>query len=202
MSLCIGHYMLIVEPNGGVTVYDESSDDGKHVFHGPMKEARAFVFDALGEIDPEGETFERTAPAKPCSACPFRQKAAAGWLGSSHPEGFIATILAGQEELPCHKTIDYEREDWLERWTEKRDPDAMLCTGALVLQANLLRQPRSGPVMQPDRENVFASYRSFVEHHRAAPTRSWTDPTDGPELDGLNEVRKLLRLPPLGGGES
>lgn len=204
MSRYIGHYMLIVEPNGGVTVYDESleeDEDGnpaEHVFHGTMKEARASVFDALGEIDPEAETFERTAPPKPCSECPFRRKAAAGWLGASHPEGFVGTILAGREDLPCHKTIDYGREDWHERWTEKRDPDAKLCTGALVLQANLCKRPRSGPVMQPDPEHVFATYRDFVEHHRAAPTKSWKDPVDGPELDGINDVRELLKLKPLG----
>ena len=43
---------------------------------------------------------------KPCKECPFRKKSAPGWLGSSTPEGFMATTLS-DVEMPCHLTVDY-----------------------------------------------------------------------------------------------
>lgn len=201
---CIDHFLLVSEPNGSVTVYDDNLDD-EAVFNGSPAEARAFVFDQLGEIDPEidhepieEKPIERVAQKKPCKECPFRRKAMPGWLGASNPEGFIGTMMMETEPLPCHSTVDYERPDWHERWTRSVDPRNKLCAGALTLMANHGKRPRTGPVGVRDAVAVFATYREFVEHHRSAPVRSWTDPATGTVARiGLDAVREYLKLPVL-----
>jgi len=208
MSLCIGHFMIVREPNGNATVYDEDLDDDdmerrreegedEWEFHGSLDDARRFVYDALGEPYPAdlAEKCEHKAQKAPCDQCPFRRKAAAGWLGQSTPEGFIGTILIGTEPLPCHSTINYERTDWRERFLSKRDPKAKLCAGALILQANTGKVPREGPSLPADRTRVFSTFAEFIEHHRAAHVRSWTD--DEGERYGLDRVRRLVGLPIL-----
>lgn len=205
--------MIVREPDGSATVYDENMDDDEierragdgeesWVFDGSYAEARAWVFAQLGEIDDEEpesvKPVERVAQKKPCGECPFRRKAPAGWLGASDPEGFIGTMITGREDLPCHSTVNYERPDWHARWIAKTDPSAKLCAGALTLQANMLKRPRSGPVMEPDREHVFSTYAEFVNHHRGSKVQSWADPPEGShDLDGLNATREMAGLTPL-----
>jgi hypothetical protein len=212
MSLCIGHFLLVTEPDGSVTVYDESlseeeieqrEEDGDDpwVFSGSMRDARAFVYDELGEPDPDldpDEPCERVAQSKPCGECPFRRKAAPGWLGASDPEGFVGTMITEREPLPCHSTINYERDDWHEQWLASSNPRHKLCAGALTLMANEGKRPRTGPSKDRDTKAVFASYREFVEHHRGSSVQSWTDPAPGTaERAGLDWVRDRLKLPTL-----
>lgn len=211
---CIDRFMLVAEPDGTVTVYDEGLDEDEReqreedgedpwVFSGTPAEARAFVYDQLGEIDPELDEPaagppQRVAQKKPCKQCPFRRKAAPGWLGASDPEGFVGTMISEKELLPCHSTVDYERHDWHERWTRGSDPRNKMCAGALTLMANQGKRPRVGPTAERDTETVFASFAEFIEHHRAARVQSWTDPAPGTvERTGLDAVREILKLPVL-----
>lgn len=114
----------------------------------------------------------RPACTKPCSECPFRRNAAAGWLGAANPESFIIEISM-ERPLPCHKTIDYEQSNWLGQWERQRI--GFICAGALIMTANMAKLPRDPafPRMQSDRALVFATHREFIDYHRAAPTRSW-----------------------------
>lgn len=118
-----------------------------------------------------------------------------GWLGDSSPEGFVATLMLDVEPLPCHSTIDYARPDWHSRWMRGLDPKARRCAGALICSRNQGKLPRAGGTPPADRETVFASFAEFIEHHRNARVKSWTDtPAD---RYGTNQTRMLIGLPRL-----
>jgi hypothetical protein len=101
---------------------------------------------------------------KPCSQCPWRRKSAAGWLGASTAEEFVAQ---GESDIrmPCHTHVDYEREDWAAQ--------AMLapqCAGRAVYLRNKCKVPRD-PILAsfvrtclPDKE-VFSWPHEFIAHH-------------------------------------
>jgi hypothetical protein len=215
----LGRFLLVNEPDDSVTVYDQNMSDRERerreedcedpwVHSAPSMEAAemwcdehdSFDYDEDEDLEPEAPA-ERVAQKKPCGECPFRKKAAPGWLGASHPEGFVGTMVTESEPLPCHSTVNYERPDWHERWVRGVDPRNKLCAGALTLMANQGKRPRTGPTVERDTETVFPSYRAFIEHHRAATVQSWQDPAPG-SLDrvGIDGVRKLVRLPVLKDG--
>jgi hypothetical protein len=114
----------------------------------------------------------REACAKPCSDCPFRRKAAAGWLGAATPQSFIVQISM-ENPLPCHQTIDYTDPDWLEKWEAQEI--GMICAGSLILSRNMGKMPRDPkfPRMKSDKVTVFANHIEFIEFHEASPVRSW-----------------------------
>lgn len=120
------------------------------------------------------EPFRPFAP-KPCKECPFRRKAAAGWLGKAPPETFINNINR-EIPSPCHSTIDYEDPDWHEKW--EAGEIGNLCTGALIAASNMCKLARNQsnvPRVEPDYKNVFSNHREFIDHHRASPVQSWND---------------------------
>lgn len=136
---------------------------------------------------------------KPCKQCPFRKKAMKGWLGEAHPESFVGTLLLESEVLPCHSTIDYSRKDWHEAWTMRREGKA--CAGAIATACNSGKRPRylTVPVPERNREEVFARFADFIEHHRNSPIQSWTEPTPGTiDAAGRDAVREMVGLVPLG----
>lgn len=123
---------------------------------------------------------ERAVAPNPCNVCPFRRTSWPGYLGSDTPTGFIDKTEAGVA-MPCHATVDYEREDWKEQ-----SAAAPLCTGSLVYLRNTCKLPYVPPPEVPcppflrddipqvvealdrveaDRDTVFSSRAEWLEHH-------------------------------------
>lgn len=109
---------------------------------------------------------------KPCSECPFRRKAPAGWLGASTPEEFIDTTL-DDHLMPCHKTVDYEKEGWQEDMVEP-DSKVQHCAGARIFYTNTCKRSKNplvmyleqhGMVRLPRSPDVFTNRAEFLEHH-------------------------------------
>lgn len=108
----------------------------------------------------------------PCNECPFRRKAMPGWLGAATPQSFIVEISM-ERPLPCHPSIDYDDDQWLEKWAAQKI--GKICAGSLILSANMGKRPRDPkfPRLQSDKKLVFASHREFIDHHEAASVKSW-----------------------------
>lgn len=115
----------------------------------------------------------RPPTAKPCRECPFRKKAAAGWLGAATPESFIHEIVVAENALPCHLTLDYTDPDWKKKW--EAGETGQTCAGALIMAANMCKRPRdpNHPRMKADPELVFPNQRAFLDYHNNAPVKSW-----------------------------
>lgn len=114
----------------------------------------------------------RPVAKRPCAECPFRKKAPAGWLGAASPEEF-ASSLWHEDPLPCHSTIDYEDPAWHALWIQRRIGN--LCRGALEMAAKsgkLARDQVAQPRVIPS-SAVFDRLRDFLDHHNAAPVKSW-----------------------------
>ncbi len=109
---------------------------------------------------------------QPCKECPFRRKAMPGWLGAATPESFIVEISM-ERPLPCHPTINYTDDDWLEKWREQSVGN--ICAGSLIMSANMNKVPRdrSFPRLPQDKAAVFATHQEFCAHHNNAQVRSW-----------------------------
>ena len=114
----------------------------------------------------------REPTKQPCSDCPFRRNAVAGWLGEAAPESFIVEISM-ERPLPCHQTIDYEDKDWLSKWNAGEIGST--CAGALIMSANMCKLPRDRafPRMEKDKTAVFPTHQAFLDHHNNAPVKSW-----------------------------
>lgn len=127
----------------------------------------------------------RAPVPKPCNDCPFRQEAAAGWLGGGSPESFVGCINK-DEPLPCHQTIDYTNPRWKDAWEDQVSGN--MCAGALIMTANVVKRPRDPafPRLPADREAVFATFNDFVKYHRASPVKSWDE-------DDQSDESKFLR---------
>lgn len=121
---------------------------------------------------------------QPCRACPFRRKAAPGWLGSGDPDSFVEAALAdrfndgieGSDALPCHLTVNYETPEWTTQLA-----DAEVCHGALVFYRNVdaFKLPRQWEredlvrQVRPDHDVVFSTPEEFINHHESGDVRSW-----------------------------
>jgi len=96
----------------------------------------------------------------PCVECPWRRKAARGWLGSLTAEEWVQAAH-GEAAIACHKTIDQDNEDdhvWVEGERQ--------CGGAARYRANVFKLPHNpGVAVGPRDPNVFASPAEFVQHH-------------------------------------
>lgn len=92
----------------------------------------------------------------PCNDCPWRRKAAPGWLGEQFTPEDWANQARGDEMIPCHRTISGMQE-------EKQ------CVGMSIFRANICKLPRNvdQKPMKPDRELVFGSREEFITHHRS-----------------------------------
>jgi hypothetical protein len=91
----------------------------------------------------------------PCRECPWRRKAAPGWLGPHTAEEW-ASMAHGEGFIACHLTIK-----------DENDPAAMTqCSGSAIFRGNVCKLPRSGAATLPsDRTTVFSSNAEFVAHH-------------------------------------
>ncbi len=117
-------------------------------------------------------TYREPCGKRPCTSCPFRRKAPAGWLGAATPESFIIEISM-ERPLPCHPTIDYDDKRWLEKWTAQEI--GSICAGSLIMSANMAKAPRDRafPQLPRNEKIVFATPTEFINHHRASTVRSW-----------------------------
>lgn len=103
----------------------------------------------------------------PCKQCPWRKLSLPGWLGASTPEEFITAALINEADMPCHKTVDYERDDWeLQVMTT-----ASHCAGSLVFMNNYCKLPRRKSLAKMVNSvkksvTVFATPQEFLKHHR------------------------------------
>jgi hypothetical protein len=87
---------------------------------------------------------------KPCKDCPWRRKAANGWLGSDQtPEEWIQTAHS-EATVECHVN------------------QGNRCAGIATYRANICRIPRDAKEMRlpKDKEIVFSSPKEFIDHHR------------------------------------
>jgi hypothetical protein len=134
-----------------------------------------------------GETVKRYRPActQPCNECPFRRRSLPGWLGLNTPQSFVIEISM-ERPIPCHTSIDYERNDWLRQWEAQRI--GFICAGSLIMMRNMGKLPRDPnfPRAKPDRTLVFERPEEFIAHHENANVRSW-------ETDESYELRKGTR---------
>jgi len=92
----------------------------------------------------------------PCSECPWRRVAPAGWLGPETAEGWINIVL-GDGLIACHMTIPgHDLADMTQ------------CAGAAIFRANVAKIPRSSAVhkLPKNRDEVFATPAEFRQHHQ------------------------------------
>lgn len=99
----------------------------------------------------------------PCSECPWRKCAPAGWLGGYTPEKY--TDAVGGNEVPACHNKDFG---------PKSDKTAM-CVGALAVIANSCSIPHKTPGGLEARNKIgrrddcFAHYALFYQHHAGKP---------------------------------
>jgi len=99
----------------------------------------------------------------PCSECPWRLSAPAGWLGGHTPE-LYADAVANNEVPACHRQ-DHGPEN----------PRTAMCAGALAVAANACILPHNtegGPearIAVGRREDCFGHPAKFYEHHAGKP---------------------------------
>ncbi len=115
----------------------------------------------------------------PCRECPFRKKAAPGWLGAATPEEFIDTTLA-DGLMPCHLTVDYEKKDWQDEMVEM-ESSVQHCAGARIFYKNMCKVSRlpliryleeHGAVRAVQRSaDVFLNRAEFLAHHTSMKRR-------------------------------
>lgn len=102
---------------------------------------------------------------KPCNDCPWRRKAAPGWLGPMPGEDWISLAMS-DEPIACHETIKETDDDGNGDWS---DPRMRQCTGAAIFRRNNGKLPRNSEdaaaSVSADRETVFATRHEFLDHH-------------------------------------
>jgi hypothetical protein len=86
---------------------------------------------------------------KPCGDCPWTRKAVPGWLGSLSPDEWIEAAH-GESTSECHTLLGAQ------------------CAGMAIYRANMCKLPRnqSALKLKADRENVFATPKEFLNHHK------------------------------------
>lgn len=94
---------------------------------------------------------------QPCRECPFRRKAAAGWLGGGTVQQWVSDLTFGDVAFVCHMAAAKDKMHY--------------CAGSMIHKNNQLKQPRD-PVMArhqdqygTDREDVFTWVSEFEAHH-------------------------------------
>lgn len=97
---------------------------------------------------------------EPCSECPWRKEAPAGWLGGVEKFYYSDAIAAG--EIPnCHKST------------------TAFCAGACSVMANMIKIPFKQEGAAPavttvgKREDTFSHFANFHQHHHGEP---WVHP--------------------------
>lgn len=98
---------------------------------------------------------------KPCAECPWRQQAAAGYLGPHTAQQWL-TVAQSEEPVACHKTLNSRG------WKAK---GVRQCRGVAAFRLNIckrLRRPDDAthdPVSAEFREAVFKTPADFLNHH-------------------------------------
>lgn len=64
--------------------------------------------------------------------------------------------------MPCHLTINYERDDWHEKAS-----NAPQCAGRAIFDANRCKLPRDSRLLRlpADKSIVFSNASEFLMHH-------------------------------------
>lgn len=94
----------------------------------------------------------------PCNQCPWRKKAAPGWLGASTPVEFLQQSEA-EIHMPCHLHVDYEQDNWREQ-ADSAPP----CAGRAIHFANRCKQSKTVEKVERS-EEVFTNPQEFIDHH-------------------------------------
>lgn len=111
-----------------------------------------------------------------CGECPFRRKAAPGWLGANAPEEF-AEMAVSDNSIGCHTQVNQSlpKGEW-----QVAEANAPRCRGAMTMMRNMCKLPRHPATaalqrtVPADRDEVFSHPSEFVEFHNAARVKSWT----------------------------
>ncbi len=111
--------------------------------------------------------------SKICPECPFRRKAAPGWLGANSPENFVA-LATSDSSIACHMAFDQNSENF-----EARESQAARCRGAITLMSNMCKLPHDPEMaalrksVPADHKEVFSFPYQFTEYHNSAAVKSW-----------------------------
>lgn len=101
---------------------------------------------------------------KPCRECPWRRKAAPGYLGPHTADEWIEAAH-GEGPIACHVTIKGTEETGEGDWAH---PLMKQCAGAAQFRRNVLKLPRNPEIARPkeaDHETVFSCNSQFLAHH-------------------------------------
>ena len=109
----------------------------------------------------------RTNLNQPCAECPFRRKAAPGWLGPWNVESLIDEVEHGA--FVCHRSIG----DTI----NKNNDQLEYCAGAAIYLNNHFKLARDRTyssyqtllkeIPQTIKESVFSNKNEFTEHHNS-----------------------------------
>lgn len=93
---------------------------------------------------------------EPCNECPWRRKAAPGWLGPYDANDWIKTAQS-DTAIACHKTIKQSG-----AWEGTKQ-----CRGASIFRSNIGKMSRDPRVVvsESDFDSVFGSPEEFILHH-------------------------------------
>jgi len=122
----------------------------------------------------------------PCKECPFRKKAAPGYVGGHGDAMEIYQLISRDRKFPCHMEVTAIR-DHIE--TELGDPDDPLgigedaaheeacrqaphCTGALIFMNNSAKLSRDPQIVKAQRvagtsDQVFQTAAEFLTYHQS-----------------------------------
>lgn len=97
----------------------------------------------------------------PCTECPFRRVAPAGWLGPWTPKQLVELYVFTDGAFACHQTIKADDAD---------GDQAEQCAGMSALMCNAGKLPRDGERADHirvvgKREDVFDNVQQFSDHH-------------------------------------
>lgn len=108
----------------------------------------------------------RPPASKPCRECPFKRKCLPGYTGAQPAIEFLAVAVHGESALPCHLTVDYDREGWDEEM-DLPTSKVRQCSGYATFLANTGKSPRNPAVYvgEPNREIVFGNGPEMLAHH-------------------------------------
>lgn len=110
---------------------------------------------------------------KPCFDCPWRKDSPPGWLGQNDPEHLVRLVMAGLPHV-CHTSVKWDGEG-----DEGFSGKGKTCVGALAAMANAKYDYKLTNVLKMaigwvgPRDDVFANFKEFLDHHNSAQVKSW-----------------------------
>jgi len=110
---------------------------------------------------------------KPCNNCPFRTDSLKGWLGSARAKEISFSIIHQQGTFPCHKTVDYDRED--EEGSGVVTQDSQHCAGAMIMLEHMKKPNQMMRIAErlgfydyrklDMKSPVFKNDKQFIKYH-------------------------------------